>query len=107
MMIPVLQGDIHRQICSKSRPVVIEFFAVWCPKCSMMNAVYERVASSLSRKAFFYKVDIDLSEEMAQTLGVEIVPTFVVFNQGHILGYTTGVISEQTLKHRILQLISQ
>lgn len=106
MSIPLLQDDIFRQIHSEPRPVVVEFFAVWCPKCSMMNPIYERVATTLSKKATFYKIDIDISENVANELGVEIVPTFVVFYHGQVLGYTTGVISQTVLKNRILQLIN-
>lgn len=105
MTIPLLQGDILGQIRSNPTPVVIEFFAVWCPKCSMMKPIYERVASELSKKVAFYKVDIDISEDVANKLGVEIVPTFVVFSQGQILGYTTGVIPQSILKNRIQTLI--
>lgn len=107
MNIPILQGDIGAQIQSKPLPVVIEFYAVWCPKCSMMNPVFERVANSLRGQVFCYKVDIDISERLAAELGVEIVPTFVIYRQGTILGYTTGVISEPVLRSRILQLITQ
>lgn len=104
MAIPILQGDIHAQIRSKPLPVVIEFFAVWCPKCSMMNSVYERVATSLSGKVLCYKADIDISEDLANELGVEIVPTFIIYDKGEILGYTTGVLSQTVLTDRILQL---
>lgn len=106
MTIPLLRGDIFKQIRTESRPVVIEFFAAWCPKCSMMSPVYERVARKLSKKASFYKVDIDISEDTANELGIEIVPTFVVFYRGQVLGYTSGVISQPVLENRIQQMIS-
>lgn len=106
MTIPLLRGDIFSQIRRESRPVVIEFFAVWCPKCSMMNPIYERVAKKHSRKAAFYKVDIDISEDVANELGIEIVPTFVVFYHGQVLGYTTGVIAQNILENRIQQMIT-
>ena len=106
MTIPLLRGDIFNQIRRESRPVVIEFFAPWCPKCSMMSPIYERAAKKLSRKAAFYKVDIDLSEDAANELGIEIVPTFVVFYHGQVLGYTTGVIAQNVLENRIQQMIT-
>lgn len=106
MTIPLLRGDILKQIRTEPHPVVIEFFAVWCPKCSMMSPVYERVARRLSKKASFYKVDIDISEDAANELGIEIVPTFVVFYRGQVLGYTSGVIAQSILENRIQQMIN-
>lgn len=105
MYIPILQGDFESIIAKETLPVVIEFFAVWCPKCSMMAPVYERVASSLSSNMKFYKVDIDISENEIKHLGIEIVPTFVIFHNQKILGYTIGVLSESTLKQRILECV--
>lgn len=49
----------------------------------------------------FYKIDIDISKEIAEYIGIEIVPTFVVYRDGKICGYTTGVLPEETLEERI------
>lgn len=106
MSIPILKENFESIIAKEPLPVVIEFFAVWCPKCSMMASVYERVAASLTPNIKFYKVDIDISESEIKHLGIEIVPTFVIFHNGHILGYTVGVLSETILRQRILECLN-
>ena len=51
------------------------------------------------------KIDIDISKEIAEYIGIEIVPTFVVYRDGKICGYTTGVLPEETLEERIREML--
>lgn len=105
MSIPLITRDYADEISRESLPVVVEFFASWCPKCSMMKDVVERLARLHRRELVFKKVDIDLSEETARELGIEIVPTFVIYKNGEIIGYTTGVLSEEILEERIFDML--
>ena len=50
-------------------------------------------------------IDIDISKEIAEYIGIEIVPTFVVYRDGKICGYTTGVLPEETLEERIREML--
>lgn len=106
MSIKLITHHYDDEINRETLPVIVEFFASWCPKCAMMKDVIERLAIRYRDRLVFKKVDIDISEKTAQTLGVEIVPTFVIYHHGEILGYTTGVLTERTLEHRIFELLS-
>lgn len=105
MTIPLITHNYEAAVTKETLPLVVEFFAEWCPKCAMMKDVIERLASRHRRILVFKKVNIDLSEETAQELGVEIVPTFVIYYQGEIQGYTSGVLSESTLEARIFEML--
>lgn len=107
MEIPQITHDYEAEIAKENLPVVIEFYAVWCPKCAMMKTVVERIAKRNKNILVFKKVDIDLAEETATHLGVEIVPTFVVYFHGEIMGYTSGVLSEQVLENRIFEMLEE
>lgn len=104
MAVPVLSENFAKEISHIEKPVVIEFFALWCPKCAMMNPIYEKIARTLRNEIVFYKVDVDHAMRQVAELGIEIYPTFIVYHKGKILGYTAGVLSESVLKARILEL---
>mmetsp|Transcript_85524 Transcript_85524/g.170757 ORF Transcript_85524/g.170757 Transcript_85524/m.170757 type:complete len:504 (-) Transcript_85524:518-2029(-) len=62
------------------RPVMVAFSAKWCGPCHLIAPIYEAMAESEEFSAIdFYKVDVDENEETATSLGVEAMPTFVVF----------------------------
>ena len=105
MSIQLITHDYEYETTKEELPVVVEFYAEWCPKCAMMKDVVERLAAQMRKVCIFKKVDIDLSEDTAEMLGVETVPTFVIYNNGEILGYTTGVLSGEMLEDRIRKLL--
>lgn len=105
MSIPLITKNYEQEVAKESLPVIVEFFASWCPKCDMMNPIVERLAKKHQKDLAFRKVDIDLSPDTADTLGVDIVPTFLVYHKGTLLGYTTGVLPEAVLEHRISDIL--
>lgn len=69
--------------------VVIDFYAQWCGPC-------KRIAPQLDGLAFeysdvrFYKVDVDVAEELAHKLRIEAMPTFHVYKRGQRVLETRG-----------------
>lgn len=107
MSVSILTESYESLIARIPDPIVIEFYATWCPKCSMMEPVFKRVAANLSPSISFYKMDIDISEKEASKLGVDIVPTFLVFHHHKLVSYMVGVLSENVLKQRILESLKE
>lgn len=106
MNIPIITPNALNEISQESGPVVVEFFADWCPKCAMMSDIFLRIAVRYQHSIIFKKVNIDISKKIVDDLGIEIVPTFIVYQKGKILGYTSGVLSEDVLEQRILEMLS-
>lgn len=106
MSIKLITHDYETEVTKERLPVIVEFYAEWCPKCQMMKDVVERLAMRYRGIYIFKKIDIDISEKIAEELGVEIVPTFVIYQHGQIMGYTTGVISEKILEARIADMLT-
>lgn len=105
MGIAKITKDYDSAVADQKLPVVVEFYASWCPKCGMMYSVVERLAEKYKGIWRFYKVDIDISEKIADYLGIEIIPTFVVYKDGKICGYMTGVLPEKILEERIREML--
>lgn len=106
MNIPIITPNALNEISQESGPVVVEFFADWCPKCAMMSDIFLRIAVRYQHSIIFKRVNIDISKKIVDDLGIEIVPTFIVYQKGKILGYTSGVLSEDVLEQRILEMLS-
>lgn len=62
MGIALITKDYENAVGRQKLPVVVEFYASWCPKCGMMYPVVERLAGRYRGKWIFYKIDIDISE---------------------------------------------
>ena len=75
-------------------PVLVDFWATWCPPCKIMNPVVE----SLAREFKVCKVDIDKNQSLAAKFGVNAVPTFIVFRNGQPAQRIEGAVPEATLR---------
>ncbi|MBX7065963.1 MAG: FAD-dependent oxidoreductase [Parachlamydiales bacterium] len=61
-------------------PVVVDFYATWCPPCRRIAPIYAELAKQYDGKIKFLKVNVDVSE-LAQKFEVRAMPTFLFFNE--------------------------
>lgn len=80
------------------KPMLVDFTATWCGPCKMMAPVLEEVKHKVGDKARIVKVDIDRNAAFADSMGVQGVPTFVLFKQGKEEWRHVGMISGEQLK---------
>lgn len=79
-------------------PVVVDFYANWCGPCKALMPKFERVAEKMQPDFSFCKVDIDTAESLCEELGVEIIPTIMVFENSRMLAqHQGGFASEDEL----------
>ena len=76
-----------------SKPTLVDFHAVWCGPCKMMDPVLKNVHQKLGDKVTFLKVDVDKNPAAANSLGIRGVPTLILFKNGKILWRQSGMIS--------------
>ena len=77
--------------------VLVEFFATWCPHCQRMMPIVADVKKKLEGKAQVVQLDIDKNQALADELGVEGVPTFIVYKDDVEVTRTSGEMPETDL----------
>lgn len=75
----VMNYDEHPQewVFEGKRPAVVDFYATWCGPCKMTAPILEKLAGEYKGKVDFYKIDIDQERELAETFGIQSIPTFL------------------------------
>ncbi len=92
-------------VSHSSIPVLIDFFAVWCPPCRMMEPVMEKLAEEFAGKVAFGKVNVDENTELALRFDVSAVPTFILFKNGKMLGRIIGARDYESFKEILEEAI--
>lgn len=97
MKIKVTADNYEREVLKCGIPVLVEFYARWCSKCSMMEDVLEELAREYDGVFQVCQIEIDESSELAEAFEVGIVPTFVVFSAGKPVTAASGLLSRERL----------
>ena len=86
----VNEDDFQAEVLESSQPVLVDFTAVWCGPCKMLEPVVVELASEWAGKVKVVKLDVDHNANIAMQYQVMGVPTLMLFNQGEIKERLTG-----------------
>ena len=86
-----------KELLNSKGVVLVEFFATWCPHCQRMMPIVADVKTKLEGKAKVVQLDIDKNQALADELGVEGVPTFIVYKDDVEKDRTSGEMPEADL----------
>ncbi|HEY0978433.1 MAG TPA: thioredoxin [Flavobacteriales bacterium] len=85
------------------KPVLVDFFATWCGPCKAMTPIIDDLKHRLGETAHVLKVDVDRNPQAAEALGVQGVPTLIVFKQGRVVWRRSGVVAADELERVLRQ----
>ena len=85
--------DFESKVIEARHPVLVDFYADWCPPCRVVGPVIDQLAEAYANRIGVYKVDVDTSPELASRFGVRSIPTLVVFKDGEPVESVVGVVT--------------
>ena len=101
----VTEQDFENEVLVSEVPVMVEFGATWCGPCKVVEPELQALAQEYAGRAKVVKVDIDQSPFLARQLGIQSVPTFLVFHQGRPVNGKAGAMKKAQLAELIEPLL--
>jgi thioredoxin len=77
-------------VLNASQPVVVDFYADWCPPCKMMEPAIEQLSTEFAGKVKIGKLNTDHNQEIAIRYGVMGIPTLGLFKGGKLVDRLVG-----------------
>jgi thioredoxin 1 len=93
------------ELSSGEKPLFVDFWAVWCGPCRIMDPVIERLAAKYSDRMVFGKVNVDEEMNISSRYQVFSIPTFMVFKGGQPQDAVIGAVGESSLEQLLRKAI--
>lgn len=92
------QEEFDRVIRDTEVPVLVDFYAEWCGPCKVMAPILDEVAHARQGRLLVLKVDTDRNPDLAQRLGIQGVPTLILYRGGQEVRRQVGALPRQALE---------
>jgi len=96
-LLEVNDASFKAEVFDSPVPVLVDFFADWCPPCRAMVPILEELAEELGDRARTVKVNAPENPALAQRFSVSAVPTLIVLKSGEEVGRMVGMTSKRRL----------
>jgi thioredoxin 1 len=84
------EAFFKREVLLNPLPVLVEYSAVWCAPCKMLDPIIDQIAGEWADKIKVIKIDVDYKPDIAMQYQVMSVPTLMLFVNGEIRERLTG-----------------
>ena len=91
----VTDATFKEEVLDSKESVLVDFHAEWCGPCKAMAPALEQVATELKGKVKVAKVDVDQNPNITQKLGIQAMPTLLIFKDGKVTAKQVGAITQK------------
>jgi thioredoxin 1 len=105
-VLELTDATFDEEIGASPVPVLVEFWAEWCPPCRVIAPILDSIAADYADRLHVCKVNSDERPELARRYDVMSVPTILVFSQGELRQRMVGARSQSRLLDELAAVIN-
>ncbi len=98
-------ANFQKSALNKKGVTVVEFWAIWCGPCKMIDPIITELANEYGKKVTIGKMNVDQEPETTKKFNIRSIPTILIFKDGKVVDKHVGVISKRALKKKIEVLL--
>lgn len=105
MAIEFTDANFEALALKSDKPVIVDFWAVWCGPCRIVGPIVEEIGNDFGDKAVVGKLDVDHNPETARKFGIRNIPTILFFKNGEVVDKQVGSVPKQVLVNKLEALL--
>lgn len=103
--IRITDSNFEEEVLNSKIPVLVDFWASWCPPCKMTEPMILELAREYDGKIKIVKLNVDQNPKISSEYQIMGVPTFILFNSGTEVQRRVGAQSKEQLNQMTSQLL--
>jgi thioredoxin 1 len=100
-ILTLTEDDFDDHIANAAIPILVDFWAAWCPPCKMIAPSLEAIADEMGERARVAKVNVDENGDLANRFGIRSIPTLMVFKRGRVVDQMIGAAPKDQIKRMV------
>lgn len=99
-MKPILisDNDFEEKVLKSTKPVLVDFWASWCPPCRQIAPVLEEIAKEQKDKLIVAKLNVDENPLTPTKYHILSIPTLILFKDGKPIRQWVGFKTKEELQ---------
>lgn len=93
--------NFENEVINSDKPVLIDFWAVWCGPCKIIAPVVEELAGEYEGKVKVGKLDVDENQQVSIKYGVRSIPTLLIFKDGKVKDTIIGAVPKAQIVQKL------
>lgn len=105
MALEITDANFEELVMKEEKPVMIDFWAVWCGPCRMIAPIVEEMSGEYDGRAIIGKVDVDSNPNIAMKYGIRNIPTVLFVKGGEIVDKQVGAAPKASFTAKLDALL--
>ena len=93
----VTDDNFELEVMNSDKPVLVDFWALWCGPCRAVAPILEEIARDHGDKVEIVKLNTDENPAVTGKLGITSIPTMHLYKDGEIVKTIVGAMPKPKL----------
>jgi len=99
--VEITDDNFETEVIKSDKPVLIDFWAVWCGPCKLIAPIVEELSSEYAGKVKVGKLDVDSNQQTSIKFGVRSIPTLLLFKDGKLKDTIIGAVPKGKIVEKL------
>jgi len=104
--VDVTEKTFDQAVLKAKTPMLVDFWAPWCPPCLAVAPILEELAEEYEGKIGIARLNVDEAPTLSARYGVSAIPTMLLFKEGEPVGQLIGFRPKAELKKALDEILA-